>query len=197
MPNPLLSRVFGAQSVFGQDSIYDTIRRTEEEDGDDGDLETRAGMLPIAHDEEFGFPNVDYSQEPGPSNRKPLGKSVYYQGQSHIEAEEVPASLLIEDGEFGQQHPMLAREPVRAVPAYGEPQDSIWTPHGLGPAYEPPVQKMKQKTAARLGSIDPKERALWKWTNVQNLDNFLEDVYFYYTEKGFYSIVLDRILNLL
>src|SRR5690606_7536704 len=89
MPNPLLSRVFGSQSVFGQDSIYDTIRRTEEEGADD-DVEARAGVLPIDHDEEFGFPNADYVHQPGPSTRKPLGKSVYYQGQSHIEAEEVP-----------------------------------------------------------------------------------------------------------
>lgn len=29
---------------------------------------------------------------------------------------------------------------------------------------------------ARLGLIDPKERALWKWANVENLDNFLNDV---------------------
>jgi autophagy-related protein 9 len=29
---------------------------------------------------------------------------------------------------------------------------------------------------ARLGLIDPKERAMWKWANVENLDNFLQDV---------------------
>ena len=29
---------------------------------------------------------------------------------------------------------------------------------------------------ARLGFIDPKEKAMWKWANVHNLDNFLHDV---------------------
>ena len=29
---------------------------------------------------------------------------------------------------------------------------------------------------ARLGFIDPKEKAMWKWANVHNLDNFLQDV---------------------
>ncbi|KAF8250229.1 APG9-domain-containing protein [Wilcoxina mikolae CBS 423.85] len=50
---------------------------------------------------------------------------------------------------------------------------------------------------ARLGLIDPKERAMWKWANVENLDNFLQDVYLYYVGKGIYNILLTRLLNLL
>lgn len=38
-------------------------------------------------------------------------------------------------------------------------------------------QEVKEiRRQARLGLIDPKERALWKWANVENLDNFLNDV---------------------
>lgn len=44
---------------------------------------------------------------------------------------------------------------------------------------------------------DPKQRALWKWAQVQNLDNFLTQVYDYYMSKGIYSIALKRILSLL
>ncbi|CAN6666896.1 autophagy-related protein 9 [Trichomonascus vanleenenianus] len=44
--------------------------------------------------------------------------------------------------------------------------------------------------------IDPRERALWKWANVENLDNFLCDVYLYYLGNGFYSIMLARALNM-
>ena len=43
---------------------------------------------------------------------------------------------------------------------------------------------------------DPKERALWLWAQVENLDQFLERVYVYYDNKGFWSITFGRILNL-
>ena len=46
-------------------------------------------------------------------------------------------------------------------------------------------------------SLDPKEKALWMWTNVSNLDIFLKDVYDYYTGNGIWSITLSRMLNLL
>ena len=45
--------------------------------------------------------------------------------------------------------------------------------------------------------LDPRERALWRWTNVQNLDNFLHDVYGYYQGKGMYSTLLSTTLGLL
>ncbi|KAI5806382.1 autophagy protein Apg9-domain-containing protein [Geopyxis carbonaria] len=54
-----------------------------------------------------------------------------------------------------------------------------------------------RRNQAQLGLMDPKERALWKWANVENLDNFLHDVYIYFTGKGMYNILLSRILNLL
>ena len=47
---------------------------------------------------------------------------------------------------------------------------------GAGPGKLPPPQ--------RLGSIQPKERAMWKWANVENLDNFLHDVGLPYVDGG-------------
>ena len=44
---------------------------------------------------------------------------------------------------------------------------------------------------------DPKEKAMWRWANVQNLDKFLADVYNYYLGRGIWSIFLSRMLNLL
>ncbi|ORZ06573.1 autophagy protein Apg9-domain-containing protein [Lobosporangium transversale] len=41
------------------------------------------------------------------------------------------------------------------------------------------------------------ELAMWKWVNVENLDNFLTRVYDYYVGKGIYTILLERCLNLL
>ena len=48
-----------------------------------------------------------------------------------------------------------------------------------------------------LTMLDPRERALWRWANVQNLDNFLKDVYDYFLGNGIWCIVLGRALNLL
>jgi len=48
-----------------------------------------------------------------------------------------------------------------------------------------------------LGGMGAKERALWMWVNVEDLDGFLQEVYVYYVGKGIYAIGLSRLLNLL
>jgi len=48
-----------------------------------------------------------------------------------------------------------------------------------------------------LANIDPKKKAMWRWANVEDLDNFLKDVYIYFLGNGFWSILLSRALNLL
>ncbi|RDL31849.1 Uncharacterized protein BP5553_09251 [Venustampulla echinocandica] len=42
-----------------------------------------------------------------------------------------------------------------------------------------------------------KDKAMWRWANVQNLDNFMKEVYDYYLGSGMWSIVLERALNIL
>jgi autophagy-related protein 9 len=46
-------------------------------------------------------------------------------------------------------------------------------------------------------TVDPKQKALWLWVNVSDLDAFLAEVYEYYTGCGIYSILLRRLLTLL
>ncbi|EAU36557.1 conserved hypothetical protein [Aspergillus terreus NIH2624] len=48
-----------------------------------------------------------------------------------------------------------------------------------------------------LAAVDPKEKAMWLWANVENLDNFLKDVYTYFLGNGMWSILLNRALSLL
>jgi autophagy-related protein 9 len=48
-----------------------------------------------------------------------------------------------------------------------------------------------------LNTVDPKEKAMWMWANVENLDNFLKDVYTYFLGNGIWSILLNRVLSLL
>ena len=59
-----------------------------------------------------------------------------------------------------------------------------------------PDSEGSHNVRTNLGLIDPTQRALWKWANVENLDNFLLEVYNYYLGNGFYCILLSRLLNL-
>lgn len=40
------------------------------------------------------------------------------------------------------------------------------------------------------------DRAMWRWVNVSNLDNFIRDVYAYYRDSGIRCILLARLLHL-
>ena len=123
--------------------------------------------------------------------------------------DDVPASLLIETNQGGPSNPLLspqsrAQRSPRPVPVAGQASGAIrakWNatqqqqrlhedPHIL-PAYAGRPNKRN------MLMIDPKEKALWRWANVQNLDNFLQDVYEYFVGHGIWSILLSGLLNLL
>ncbi|SCU92063.1 LADA_0F14048g1_1 [Lachancea dasiensis] len=55
---------------------------------------------------------------------------------------------------------------------------------------------IKQTPKNRLSTLSPRERALWKWANVENLDIFLQEVYDYYLGNGFYCICIEKALNI-
>ncbi|RKP22634.1 autophagy protein Apg9-domain-containing protein [Syncephalis pseudoplumigaleata] len=64
---------------------------------------------------------------------------------------------------------------------------------------------MGDRGGTRLGTglrhwrsrVSSRERAIYEWTNVDNLDAFFRRVYNYYQGKGIYCILLYRLLNLL
>ena len=58
------------------------------------------------------------------------------------------------------------------------------------------IPSLKNTPMHRLNTLSPRERALWKWANVENLDVFLQEVYDYYLGNGFYCIVIEKILNM-
>ena len=122
--------------------------------------------------------------------------------------DDVPPSLLteenqglpivVDDGEGGEQDPLVSQRPSSSGSErakwqatqhqqrlYQDSPSSITTTERTQPVRNP------------LMMIDPKEQALWRWANVENLDNFLRDVYRYYLGKGIWSILLSRFLNLL
>jgi autophagy-related protein 9 len=128
--------------------------------------------------------------------------------------DEVPASLMLE--EHREVSPVLGRKQRRGT---GETQYELPPPvpgpstnttraqwestkrqqqlHDHRPA---PVAATGRggRGPPRLSiAADPKERALWKWAQVDNLDAFLAQVYNYYEQKGIWSIVLRQVLLLL
>ncbi|SCU93702.1 LAMI_0E15302g1_1 [Lachancea mirantina] len=80
---------------------------------------------------------------------------------------------------------------------------SVWDEENqrTGPALRPPrflhnITAVSKTPAARVNTLSPREKALWKWANVENLDIFLQEVYAYYLGNGFYCICISKILNL-
>ncbi|RPA76067.1 APG9-domain-containing protein [Ascobolus immersus RN42] len=111
-----------------------------------------------------------------------------------IEADEVPQSLLMEGGAGATDGYTRDRYNATKAGVYDSRQPSqIPTTYAEGVGR---VRTEEEERRARLGLIDPKERALWKWANVTNLDNFLLEIYNYWHDNGIYSIVLGRLLNL-
>lgn len=139
--------------------------------------------------------------------------------------DEVPASLLIEGDPDGMAMPLppppppppMARhnrgdETHAPIPGPSTPKlrqkwkatserqplyrnTSSSSPPPPPPNPPPQVWNIKQRSALAL--VDPKEKAMWRWANVENLDNFLKEIYVYYLGNGIWCIVLSRLLNIL
>ncbi|MCJ1445757.1 MAG: autophagy protein atg9 [Stictis urceolatum] len=166
------------------------------------DGSTRLDEQPSSQEEPFA----------GPSSRRVTSRQRNI--QQTLDGDEadddVPAELLVETDEVGNpiaspDLPAKRQRPLpKPIPALGQTsgaerakwdatqqQQQLHKDHTLRPAYT-------SRPRPRGGLIvDPKEKAMWRWTNVQNLDVFLQNVYEYYCEKGIYSIMLSRIINLL
>ncbi|KDN53404.1 APG9-domain-containing protein [Tilletiaria anomala UBC 951] len=52
------------------------------------------------------------------------------------------------------------------------------------------------RSQVAVSSLSPRERALWQWANIEDLDAFLQEAYTYYIGKGAICIALGKALNL-
>jgi autophagy-related protein 9 len=59
------------------------------------------------------------------------------------------------------------------------------------------VEQQLPKPISTRERVTTYDRTMWRWANVENMDNFFERVYEYYNGKGIYCILLARFLNLL
>ena len=120
--------------------------------------------------------------------------------------DEVPQSLLIEDDQDPTLLPRTEQDSVVPPPVTGpssratrakwqatQEQQRLHQESVLPREYS----KKNSRRGQPLGMMDPKDRAMWMWANVENLDNFLKEVYDYYIGNGVWCILLSRVLNLL
>ena len=131
----------------------------------------------------------------------PAGQDV---GDNDDADDDVPASLLIEGNQLGMGPGSFALPPPPSLMGEGrehnrsygsQPDDHSPSRHpdsGLGLAPPPTARYL-----TGIANAAPREQAMWRWTNVVNLDNFLNDVYDYFLYHGFWSIMLRRVLNLI
>ncbi|KAL8928460.1 MAG: hypothetical protein Q9208_001693 [Pyrenodesmia sp. 3 TL-2023] len=135
--------------------------------------------------------------EPRPSSNMP------YAGE---EDDEVPQSLLIEDND-SPVSPSRERQPRPMSPPVPGPTTKAsrakWRAtqeqqrlHTEDPRQRGPTQKQAHAIPG-LAVATPRERAMWRWVNVEDLDNFLRDVYDYFLGNGIWCILLSRLLSLL
>ncbi len=124
--------------------------------------------------------------------------------------DDVPASLLIE----GNDHPPPT-SPPKPRPRQGKaqkrnaaipgPSNRETRAHWEAAQAQ---QRLHQEEDNSFGIPPParhsfgplvgsaREKAMWRWINVVNLDGFIEEVYEYYRGAGIWCIVLEKALNL-
>ncbi|KAI9727806.1 MAG: autophagy protein atg9 [Cirrosporium novae-zelandiae] len=177
-----------------------------EDDPAESQMTTASTILPGRNNnKDSGFRNT--------GGRSRLGRSMkprwMHESTRIPEADEgdddVPASLLIE----GHRRASLSAKPPRprandrrstSFPIPGPPTAaarSHWATTQNQQALHPDDPDIQRRPQGGWTAMDLKERALWRWANVDNLDMFLKEIYDYFLGKGFWSILLGRALNLL
>lgn len=97
-----------------------------------------------------------------------------------------------------RRHDDLEESFLFRKPSVADPR-STKTPAPFNLKPPPIFQNVPNLTSVNknsLSTLSPKERALWKWANVENLDTFLQQVYDYFLGNGFYCIIVDKVVQL-
>ena len=140
-------------------------------------------------------------RQPPPSHPLPLD-------DDDDDDDDVPQSLLLEGG--GASPNATRTQPAETLPppvpgpstrhtrAQWETTRRQQRLHDDGRTTTGAPQTWRTSTRPGHYTSDPKERAMWLWVNqTDDLDNFLREVYEYYTGAGMYSILLGKFLMLL
>lgn len=128
--------------------------------------------------------------------------------------DEVPASLMLEEhkgispsadrtqrrGTGGTPYELPGPVPGPATGNTRAQWETTRRQQQLHDSAPTPVTQTRRPGRASTGipiTANPKERAAWKWAQVENLDGFLHEVYTYYDQKGIWSIIMRQIIMLL
>jgi autophagy-related protein 9 len=147
----------------------------------------------------------------GSSRRKKPQRGWFAQSPRLLEEDgddDVPASLLIEGNErLGPNSPSHPRTKANkgppAIPGHSNREsrahwDAAQAQQRLHQDDEDRGSSAQQtEPAARLLTGSARDKAMWRWINVVNLDNFMAQVYNYYIDSGIWCILLFRVLALL
>lgn len=151
----------------------------------------------------------------GPSStKKPPTENQRQRWHGHHDDEgadnDVPASLLVESHDVGIPPPITSRQGKKKPPRKDVPVPGPATRRNRA-QWEAAqgTQRLHPEESFSLGRLagepraivdglfgNRRERALWRWANVSNLDIFIKDVYAYYLGNGLWCMVLDRVLHL-
>lgn len=148
---------------------------------------------------------------PGKGKSRATNRSRYPRSQKLLDVEEadddVPASLLIDPNAGTHEHDSISLPPP---PSHFS--DALPLPEDIN--FDTPSRRSRSRDhsdtnerhsavpirpfwGGGLANADPKEKAMFRWVNVTDLDNFLLDVYNYYLCHGFWSMLLMRFFNLI
>ena len=179
--------------------MYESIRRDASRHVD-VEAQQRQPLDERFHDDDDDPEALLYEAHLGPETMQ-RGSGVKRRTE---EEEAVPESLLLE--------PHLKNNASR--PGSGHPQSSkqarteaqwktVQEQHGLHSArpsrhgQRPSARSRSAGTAAPMFQPNPQADAMWLYTNANNLDAFLLEVYQYFVNHGVWSIMLARFLSLL
>ena len=123
--------------------------------------------------------------------------------------DDVPASLLIEGDDIpGPSAPAQPRirqgATKRREPAIPGPSNRETRAHWEAAQAQQQLHRNDDNTVGpqpgrqNPGPLSggPREKAMWRWINIMNLDSFMKEVYDYYTGAGLWCITLQRALHL-
>jgi len=122
--------------------------------------------------------------------------------------DDVPASLLIEDHEYptgttrDRQHSgQMPQDPIPG-PSNRETRAHWQAVQAQQRLYEgddvvPRTGSHTPQPSMGLLTGTPREKAMYRWMNVMDVDSFIKDVYEYYIGSGIWCIILARVMDLM
>lgn len=197
------SNFFSTQAGASQadQSFYERLRNPE---GEASQLHPRF-QPQVSHEpfEDYNFDNLRRLEESrlsmedstaglmGGAQRRPTNED--------YDDNAVPASLLMEAHDdvpikVGQSPPRKPKRKGKQRDRGADPAQSRSIHSPANAAAGP-----KRQTVVRaVNSVvsDPRERALWNWVNVTNLDSFMGEVYDYFNSNGMWCTLFDRALHI-